>query len=308
MVQQTRDNPPQNALPSEIDETVVAEAIAASGYPLQLRVASFLSSRFKLVEEWAFKDRTTGELRSLDLYATMQLSDTGVVRPGLTLLIECKRSRLPYVFFRTATPPEIQSFPAIHGLRAETLTTHAPNAQMQMPIGHLLGLGAEPFATKGPDFCATFSKCARKGKDVELSGVDAFNNIVLPLVSALRYDADHRRLSQPQPMYFPTVTLAICVLQAPMLLTEVVSGYRVLHPWVRIIREEAAIGNPREQYAIDVVHVDFLDKFLSEHLLPFVEVFRERAVGRFSMFHNLTAHVPSLSGWAWRDVRGPDGA
>jgi hypothetical protein len=168
-------------------------------------------------------------------------------------------------------------------------------------------LNHEKFATEGGELCATFSKCTRKGKEHELSGADAFNGIVMPLVSALRYDSTHRRLANQQPIYFPAVTLAICVLQAPMVLTDVMSGYRVLHPWVRVVRREAAMGKAREEYVIDVVHVDFFEQFVTQHLRPFAETFRDRSVGRFSMFHNLIAHVPSFSGWTWRDVRGPDG-
>src|SRR5712692_9472159 len=82
------------------------------------------------------------------------------------------------------------------------------------PVAHVLGLDRELFA-RGAEYCATFSKAVRKGSTLELSGSEAFNGVVLPLVSALIYDADHQRV-QRQELYWPTIVLAVCVLQAPM--------------------------------------------------------------------------------------------
>ena len=63
-VKVTPPNPPVNSLPAGLAEAAVIDAVARSGYPLQLRVASLLRRlKFSLDEEWAYVDRDTGGLR-----------------------------------------------------------------------------------------------------------------------------------------------------------------------------------------------------------------------------------------------------
>jgi hypothetical protein len=90
-------------------EGQVVEAIEASGYPLQLVVADILRQRnLNVREEWSYIDRESGKLRALDLYAQKWLRDFATdqprVTPELHLFIECKQSRLPYVFFKARQP------------------------------------------------------------------------------------------------------------------------------------------------------------------------------------------------------------
>jgi hypothetical protein len=96
------DNPSGNVVPPGIVEPHLAEAIAASGYPLQGIVTAQLLADFSVLEEWGFVDDKTDEHRSLDIYAYQALSDktNANLHVGLTLLIECKRSRHPFIFFQ----------------------------------------------------------------------------------------------------------------------------------------------------------------------------------------------------------------
>ena len=72
---------------------------------------------FAVTEEWGFVDRETGIYRTLDVFGYKNLVGKAKagsrVEPGLVLLIECKRSELPYVFFKSPTQRRVNDFPAV---------------------------------------------------------------------------------------------------------------------------------------------------------------------------------------------------
>jgi hypothetical protein len=105
------DNPPENRLGNGCQDAALREAVEASGYPIQTIVATTLrGAGFEVAEEWVFADSDSGQVRALDLFASRSLFDIRSegdrrVRPELVLLIECKRSTMPYVFFESETRP-----------------------------------------------------------------------------------------------------------------------------------------------------------------------------------------------------------
>src|SRR5258708_36050631 len=119
------ENPPENVLPAGIVDAQIEEAVRRSGYPLQSVVAAAVrGQRFSVQQEWSYVDADTGGARSLDLLALQDLyglESQRRVRPILALLIECKQSALPYVFFRAEAPTWLPNLPAIVGLRGEEL-------------------------------------------------------------------------------------------------------------------------------------------------------------------------------------------
>ena len=97
-------NPGSNKLGSGVTEKAVNEAVAKSGYPLQTIIArSLRGQEFGVNEEWSYIDRDTSDLRTLDIMAAKLFydfeSEPTRVRPTLNLLIECKQSNLPFIFF-----------------------------------------------------------------------------------------------------------------------------------------------------------------------------------------------------------------
>ena len=73
---------------------------------------------FAVSEEWAYSDRDSGEPRSLDVLAASErgFDLSAQVVPSIVLMIECKRSEHPYIFFRMVTSPDTLWFPYIFGL------------------------------------------------------------------------------------------------------------------------------------------------------------------------------------------------
>jgi hypothetical protein len=131
----------------------------------------------------------------------------------------------------------------------------------------------------------SFSRCVHKGDKLELAGREPFLELTLPLSKAIDYF--QRSHSPPKTaVYFDChMTLGIGVLEAPMVgvIASELSEELALTPWVRVIRHEAGQAElPRwhptrdKFFAIEIVHKDFLQDYLDNHLLPFYKRFSER--------------------------------
>lgn len=297
-----------NQLPPGTALTDVQQAVDASGYPLQSIVANRLKDDYAVIGEWGFRDRTTQEMRALDLLARRDLyepADANAcrVRPGLILLIECKRSALPYVFFEEGSGSlRVGGFPKIGGLRddAVVVETDDDRSSWHLTVLQALSLELHDFLTQPPT-SATFSKCVRKGSDLTLSGTDAYQGSVLPLMSATEHFLN---TAAPRPTfhYFDAfVVVPVAVLDAPMVAVTVDehgSSHLRMTEWQRIWRVEPPEGPDPIRHgtptALDVVHMDFLQEYLDDHLLPFAALFAERAVEHAEELASGRAFAPGM--------------
>jgi hypothetical protein len=290
-------------------EDELVRAITASGYPLQGIVARKLMDSFTVTEEWDYADDDTGAHRNLDLLAVHNLA-RHEDRPigAVNLLVECKRSRHPFVFFQKATYRPVPRFPVVAGVPGDsvTITELGSNRSKQLSPAEALGLDGEAFVWTGPPECTTMSRAVARGKKVALSGAEPFRALVLPLVKAMRYaQGFYKRDSLPS---FPIGLLAVAVVDAPMILVEEPDSADdpVLVPWVRLVRREP---NPDQSsrartrfYAIDVVHADFLSDFIAEHVMPFIGTFRERVISHKSVL-NGRGKIDSFSDFEWSRIQ-----
>jgi hypothetical protein len=304
-------NPTRNCIPQSIDEAGLVQAIETSGYPLQGIVASKLKSQFQVTEEWGYIDQDSEEHRSLDVLAYRRLqSDKGdSIQPGLQLLIECKRSIHPFVFFKTVTDWSNPQFPSIVGIPngLVSIEEKARKKSAHVPGFFALGIKELDFIASGPPKCAAFSKAIPSGKKVELSGTDPFNSIMLPLVKSLRHAIQLHKVAQRGNLS-PTLILCVSVLDAPMLLVESPeqASDPILTPWLRVFRQEANT-DPKSLtlfrfYAVDVVHIDAFDKVVQEHLIPFAEEFGRRVIHLGKILTD-GEEVPNFDDWQWDQIR-----
>lgn len=322
------ENPPRNSLHSGLAIENLYEIVRRSGYPLQTAVATELQHQFVITEEWGYPDRRTEEHRTLDVFAYRRLEQEvlgGItVVPSVVLLLECKQSTLPYFFFRSVAYQSrpVPDFPCVFGIRPINLT--AGNSTRETQATECLGLSSEPFASKGPAVCATLARAARKGKapespsnsaeatekvkpsNLELTGKDAYQSIILPLWSAMHHMRDLYVPISGAAIY-PVLTASVCVLDAPMLLVNGPPENPVLtlSPWVRVVRQEKhrrhasfSIANR----AIDFVHRDFLKHFVSE-FLAFADVFRSRAISLAPVLCHGYGAVSDLNNITWNEIR-----
>lgn len=302
-------NPPENKLHEGLNEEELIRSITTSGFPLQGVVANLLKSNYGVTEEWSYVDRDSEGLRSLDVFAFRKLTSSETITPYTVMLIECKSSIHPYVFFQNSVKRSFP-FPTICGLRPVNIKQRVgrENTFQKCKAANVLGLDDTSFG-KTPPICSAFTQAIAKGSKVHVSGTDPFNSIVMPLVKA----TDHAmslygfRSSTQNSKLFPTLILNICVIDAPMLVVgNPDNGQSVrLEPWVRILRQEAkpnqrSIGY--EHYVVDVVHRGYLKTFFNTRIEEFFDIYQKRVCDKSDIFHDYGV-VDNLDSWSWTDVK-----
>lgn len=298
------DNPEGNKLPAGVTEAAFVDAVQISGYPLQTLAANLLAPSFQIVEEWTYEDEERGEIRSLDLYAVRLLYERESAAelqtlPLVELLIECKRSQLPYVFFLTTRPPLLNEFPLVTGTRGGSAifvySDTQQNTVSRVPIHAALGISHHPFVDR-PPVSLSFAVARRSGKTLELSGEEQFRGLVLPLRKALIHQRRVQKPDRNATWMYLRLTLAVVVLDAPMVTAHVSATGTdfVFRPWVRMVRHEPVRENrddaplPRT-WAIDVIHHDFITQYVDDHLLPFAS---EAASAALELHDHLFSQSP----------------
>ncbi len=307
------NNPDTNKLNSDISESDIENAIVKSGYPLQTIVSNELRKEFLIQEEWSFLDPKTKEIRAIDILAEKRLYDfkevQPKVRPTLNLIIECKQSGLPYVFFLSPENIHAQDYPIIVGLFSKDLSisTDDSPSTWSLSIKHALGLDEHDFFKASPP-SMTFSKCVRKGKNIALSGTDGYQNLVLPIISSL-HDFEEAKKPPRTAMYFDAhLTFGIGVVDSPMIGVKVsTDGHeQELIPWVRVFRHESYEHENhwerKKLYAIDIIHKDFLNEFITKHLLPFATELSEKILKHDKVIANGKGFAKGMEKNSWKDL------
>lgn len=285
-------NPPTNCLPSGLSHADLVRAVSQSGFPLQTIVARMLrqsDARMGVTEEWSYLDPETQKARTIDILATLDLYDFVAeqqrVEPTLNALIECKQSEMPYLFFLTDEEPWIPNFPSVAGLvdQVITISTDDDTSTWSLDVLHAFELDRHPFM-RAPAFAFSFSKSSRKGKKIELTGSDAYDGLMQPLLKAVQHYHVAEAPTDIAVYFRAHLVVAIAVLDAPMITVRVAEGEQRLafEPWVRVVRrvtQEPHRLHSHHVFAIDVLHKDFVGTYLTRHLRPFAESFRD-AVNR----------------------------
>ncbi|MFI1832140.1 hypothetical protein [Streptomyces olivaceoviridis] len=287
------NTPPFAELHAGITAKDLREVIAKSGYPFQAAVADIIRSSplgdvrdFKMQEEWAFIDRESGQARSIDILIDLAFphdydKPQSKLRTRLNLLVECKQSDLPYIFFlRKSAPVPHNAFPEIYGLEKQDLRVFTNAAKEEgakndgfswwVNLRDALEFAEVPFFGAPTLYAISFAKAVRRGSKLELTGEDAYRSLTLPLLKA----ADHlKSLSRPtegHPLLFPRIVINLAVVRAPMICAFEQNGESQLIalPWVRVSHLEPTEGGENERDLngavryFDVVHESFLARYL----------------------------------------------
>jgi len=280
-----------NELKAGITREDLRRAIAKSGYPLQASVAEVIRNTISsagldhamfLQEEWAYIDGDSGETRSIDIFADISLS-TEEQQLGITLdlLVECKQSELPYVFFIRGKAPGLTGlFPEIVGLKSNYIEVYIKKDErtaygpVSMSIHDGLRFWSEQFFDAPVPYAISLAKSVRKGKELELTGEEAYRSLTLPLLKAATYLRRSWAPVPESPSKGCVLVFSIAVLRAPMYCLYRKGEKDVLDslPWVRVCRLEpgklgiGATSSESEVRFYDVVHENYLEAYL-DHLL-----------------------------------------
>jgi len=316
-VKETPGNPASNRLPPGVNDQDMIDAVSRSGYPLQVRVAAELDPQFSIVEEWGYIDRETKEPRSLDVHGYLSIvhDPASQFHPELVLLIECKRSDLPFVFFQSAVPTIPREYPSLFGFRRERFELHkSGSGYREIAPGEFLSLHDLPFIAQGPPVSRAFAKAERAGKaldltkSLDLSGEVPYRTVLMPLASALHHWAGMRKVDGDRALYYPSLTLMLCVLDAPMVLAtgRPESPELALHPWIRVVRQESYqqhVWTSYRHYVVDFVHVSHLSTFVAQEVLPFAREVSARIEQAKPFLIAGRGAVNDWDQWKWGELR-----
>jgi hypothetical protein len=285
------DNPSTNVLGPGVSPDDLKAAIERSGYPLQSTVVDLVLAQmsddkydWSVQEEWAFLDADASQVRQLDAFISCEIrfpdSDRHEVgqprdprnhlRARLDLLIECKQSELPYVFFVRESVqclgPELAGLP-----HSELSLRSGPDEPPGMVMSYFDVLGLGNLTLAWPEFTAVaMTRAHRKGKALELSTEEAYRGLSLPLMKALQHYLSIVQV-KPEHLFFNIRTvLPLVVLRAPIVAVHMEADGPHLEavPWVRVARTEPADQSRHfwltsELRFFDVVHVDYLSSYVS---------------------------------------------
>ncbi|MEO3854619.1 hypothetical protein [Acrocarpospora sp. B8E8] len=268
-----------------IEKQDLIDALIKSGHPFQATVADKIRTAFEelgqslgsdysyIQEEWVYPDKDTGNLRALDALAEAFLwkfDETGRqprIRPVLNLLVECKQSDLPYIFFTRPNTQPLQDYPWVSGFPHDRISLATNNERSTYSFNTLqaLALPFHQFNTNCP-VAISLSKLRRKGKDFEVTGEDTYKDLTLPLIKAAQYLQSQ---TQTKGRYYSDgrLIVAAAILRAPLIAVDNdnITSLRTL-PWVRVLRHEPIQSELeyRSPLAYDVVREDFLPEYLQQ--------------------------------------------
>jgi hypothetical protein len=309
-----------------MSEEALISAIVTSGYPLQTVVASALKKRgFTITEEWAYQDPEHDVRRSMDILASRPLarkphrSEAGESSLALTLVVECKQSRSPYVLFESVDPIERDHFPFLSGL-GDGMIELAPEYEWsdlphmkwakaplrrQISAQSFLQTVDDEFVVD-PPVISSLSKATASSRNVKLSGEEPYNALMLPLTKATAiYRASLDPYRNANTVTEVEAVIPVAVLDAPMILVGKF-GRKIepeVVPWVRaVIRRslgEKAWWDPLDYDVVDIVHSGFVNRYLDKHALPYMRRFskllrryHDECLGGKVFVHGLSAEGP----------------
>lgn len=201
-------------------------------------------------------------------------------------------------------------FPVFAGLHQAEIAIKTDDDRSTYNVGLLgaLGLQSRPFLTEDPEFCSSFSKCVRKGNELELSRSEPFLSLVSPLVKSLHHFQTAVEPPKTAAYFDLYLTLAIGVIDAPMVGVRVQEGSNelVFLPWVRTVRheycEESDWWERGRAFAVDIVHKDFLKTYIEKHVEVFANEFSALAIKHAEVLASGKAFVSGMGKAAFVDL------
>ncbi|MBI4901866.1 MAG: hypothetical protein HY829_15515 [Actinobacteria bacterium] len=249
-------------------------AVGRSGYPFQAVVTELIeeqlqsSGNLAVYEEWSYRDSDTDTIRQLDALVILngkpREHGSQFVRTRLVLLVECKKSDNPYVFF---TRDKVQYWNILEGFPSEWVTIHdyPRDFDYRMHVSDFFGLYDLPINCI--PHAVSIARAEWQQKKIVLSGEEFFRSLYHPLLKARDYFCEISRNNEDPLIRTITMVLPIAVLDAPM---------RVVVGGGERVQLEEAVGirvtrlEPRDSFDrmtdyrsyFDAVHVGALEDYL----------------------------------------------
>jgi hypothetical protein len=274
-------------------QTDIKEAITSSGFPLQVAISRRLNAiegypAVEVFQEWTYVDPVEQKQRALDIVLELKLpfDPKDQTYAELAMLIECKASRQPLVFFEAPAPYDLKehrSYPKIAGLKRDRIklnvATGLPPYVMIVPQ-QLLAFKTFSTSTNPAAHAHIYTKVVHDKGKLGTSGADVYNSIVLPLAKAGLHYAQIKEPAAQHTFFRAYAVFIVAVIDGPIVYSPLDGSDLLLAPWIRLSKHELS-ESPIPAYrdsllTIDFVHADYFERYLTEYIIPFADQFAVR--------------------------------
>ncbi|MCK4428521.1 MAG: hypothetical protein KAW16_08570, partial [candidate division Zixibacteria bacterium] len=184
------------------NEQQIRQAIDQAGYLFEQQIGYKLREYGYLVTpNYNFEDLETGDSREIDLYAI-----SGIVEEELDvdieqlLLIECKKTGNPLVFFSKPKYEELKGFEDYFEIVGVPESLNAGESRGVVSLEKYLKLSELSHRYELRDTASQFCMVLRKGKNWQAKHEHVYNGMIVPVIKCLSYEKKEYRESLPGEM------------------------------------------------------------------------------------------------------------
>ncbi len=248
-------------------EESILEELQKTGYPTEIFCASVMEQRgWGVIHNPSYWDEEESQSREFDIRAYKQwLNDTQDLKVGVYLITECKKSEKPWVFFTTAEN--------YHFIRlGQSIKVRSVNRQIFTDFEHQKCIISDDELKtfhhyfQNPNQARTFHEPLKQQEKASHSQM--IYTAVMATVKATLFHCKEPPLEKWLDIYYPVIIFNGNLFEAfinPDKSINLTSTSHVQLVFNYIQHEpstHSSIWSAREKLTVDVVHENYLDRFL----------------------------------------------
>lgn len=264
----------------EPNEQQIREAIDKSGYLFESQIGYLLREKDYLVTpNYNFEDAETGDSREIDLHAILGYfeKDLEICLEQL-LLIECKKTSNPLVFFSKPKYKELKGFDEYFEIIGAPESFDVPRIKGVTSLEKYLKLSEFSHRYKLANTSSQFCMICRKGKEWEAQHGPVYNGMIVPLIKCLSSEKKRYRKSIPKNYIHLEIIYPIVVVDSALYLMNSETNEMKRKKWILFYRQYES-KKVKLSAMIDFVQCKHINTYLKEINTSFAAI-RERVIKR----------------------------
>lgn len=264
----------------EPNEQQIREAIDKSGYLFESQIGYLLREQDYLVTpNYNFEDAETGESREIDLHAILGYfeEDLEICLEQL-LLIECKKTSNPLVFFSKPKYKELKGFDEYFEIIGAPESFDVPRIKGVTSLEKYLKLSEFSHRYKLANTSSQFCMICRKGNEWEAQHGPVYNGMILPLIKCLSSEKKSYRKSIPKNYIHLEIIYPIVVVDSALYLMNSETNEMKRKKWILFYRQYES-KKVKLSAMIDFVQCKHINTYLKEIKTSFTAIC-ERVIKR----------------------------